>query len=186
MPAPDSPGLLGLNFRLRGQLGSELNTRSWNESAYGRLKAAVFHQPGVYVMKKTLLVTAATLFVIGQAVAQGQTPPPTQSNQQQNTATQSRNASSTGQSLGTNAQSTQGENKRSAKSSRSMHHARNKHRSHNMAKRSAQHHKMSQASRMQGQPQQQTFGFAPQGQQQMGSRSMSCKKNQKPDGITCM
>jgi len=39
----------------------------------------------------------------------------------------------------------------------------------------------------QGQPQQQGFGFAPQQQQQkMTARSMTCKKNQKPDGITCM
>jgi hypothetical protein len=46
---------------------------------------------------------------------------------------------------------------------------------------------MAQARMKQGQPQQQGFGFAPQQQQQkMTARSMTCKKNQKPDGITCM
>jgi hypothetical protein len=45
---------------------------------------------------------------------------------------------------------------------------------------------MAQASMKQGQPQQ-GFGFAPQQQQQkMTARSMTCKNNQKPDGITCM
>ena len=94
-------------------------------------------------MKKTLLVAAATLFVIGQALAQGQTPAP--SGQTPNPRA--------GQQQNQQGQQTQ------------------------------------QTQQTQSKQQKTTTGFGG-GQPQMQSGAfptkLTCKKGQKPDGITCM
>ena len=148
-------------------------------------------------MKKTILVAAASLFVIGQALAQGQTPPPagagtaTQSKQTPNKApaapaansqttkapaTNSQNAGAPAQ--GNKAESTmaKGSKKMSSKkmSSKRVGSKRSAH-------RMSRSHRGTQTGMMQGKPQQQGFGFA-----QNQPQKLTCKKGQKPDGITCM
>jgi len=147
-----------------------------------------------YVVKKTLLVAAATLFVIGQALAQGQTPAPSgqtpnprasqQQNQQdqqtQQTQSKQQNAADQNQQKATKKSKT-------AKSARSEHrHAKSSKRSsHRMAHQARQSH----GALSTAQNQQTTTGFGgaqPHMQSGQFATKLTCKKGQKPDGITCM
>ena len=144
-------------------------------------------------MKKAILAAAASLFVIGQALAQGQTPPPagagtaTQSKQTPNKAPAAPAANSqTTKAPATNSQNAgapaQGNKAEStmAKGSKKMSSKRvgSKRSAHRMSRS----HRRTQTGMMQGKPQQQQgFGFA-----QNQPQKLTCKKGQKPDGITCM
>ena len=128
-------------------------------------------------MKKTLLIAAASLFVIGQAFAQGQTPAPSGQKQEQK-ATQQQNKTDSRQEKA----SQQGKQKAAAPSK--MRHASKKRGGHPMARHSRHHHRITAQSGsqgFQGQQQMQPFGFG-------GPRQtkLTCRKGQKPDGITCM
>jgi hypothetical protein len=131
---------------------------------------------GGYPMKKALLITAATLFVLGQAYAQNQ---PTGQNNQPNATNQSQKAAPGGQRADTNAQASQGGTKKAGKSSKKK--MSSKRASHKVAHRSRHHRPAAQAAVRQGQPQQQSFG-----QQQSFAKIGPCKKGKLPDGITCM
>jgi len=136
-------------------------------------------------MRKSLLVTAATLFVIGQAFAQGQSQQPPGQNNQSNATTQNQKVAPTGTRKDTNAQGTQGDTTKSAvRTSKSgSHRTSSKHASHRMARHSRYHSRMAHAGMPQGQPRQQAFGF---GQQQRPQKMGPCKKGQLPDGVHCM
>ena len=123
-------------------------------------------------MKKTLLIAAASLFVIGQAFAQGQTPPPSGQKQEQK-ASQQQDKPDTRQEKA----SQQGKQKAAAPSK--VRHP-SKRGDHRMARHSRHHNRMAARSGSQGQQQMQSFGF---GQHQA---KLTCRKGQKPDGITCM
>jgi hypothetical protein len=140
-------------------------------------------------MKKVFLVAAASLFVIGQALAQGQTPPPAGAG----TANQPNAAQSkqTTKAPAANSQKTavpaQGKKVASAKA-KSSKHMSSKRSAHRMARSHKRH--VASGKMTQGQPQQQGFGFGPPQQRQAFAprqpQKLTCKKGQKPDGITCM
>jgi hypothetical protein len=145
-------------------------------------------------MKKVFLVTAASLFIIGQALAQAQAPAPTGTSTNPPNATQSKNTKAPAPTgTPTNAaQTNQGDKTVGAKTSdakpKSSRHMSSKRSGHHMARSHGRHHRhmahgnrhrhMAHTGMKQGP---QTVGFGPQQQ-----RSMKCKKGQKPDGITCM
>ena len=136
-------------------------------------------------MKKTFLIAAASLFVIGQALAQGQTPPPSgQKSGQPNTqqTTQQKAQPNSQQKAGQQQSQKQStKSTKSAGSSGKKRHAMSHHRGgHRMAHRA--HHQRMAGGPQQGQQMQQGFGFG--GQRQ--PTKLTCKKGQKPDGITCM
>jgi hypothetical protein len=164
------------------------------ERNYERVVEPASSHNGVSVMKKSLLVAAASLFVIGQVFAQGQTPPPSGQNQNQK-ATQQQNQQGQ-QTQQTQSKQNAAEQKvqtakknKTAKAARGeRRHAKSSKRgSHRMAHKT-RHHRMARSAH---QNQLQTTGFGgphPQMQMQSGRfpTKLTCKKGQKPDGITCM
>jgi hypothetical protein len=123
-------------------------------------------------MKKAMLVAAASLFVIGQVFAQGQTPAPSgpKSGQENTQQKQQKNA---------------GQMKANNKGQQAMakgkaRYAKTHKRGHRMAHR-GQSQRMAGAGPQQGQQQMQGFGMGYRGPQKL-----TCRPGQKPDGITCM
>jgi hypothetical protein len=121
-------------------------------------------------MKKAILIAAASLFVIGQALAQGQTPPPAGAGTAKAPAANSQNTAAPAQGK-----------KAKASTAKSSKHMSSKPSAHRMARSHGGHKRqMAHMGMKQGQPQQQAFGSPQQPQK------LICKKGQKPDGITCM
>ena len=135
-------------------------------------------------MKKTLLIAAAGLFVIGQAFAEGQAPAnqqkaqqSTQQSQQQRPQNNAGQQTPKEQKAG---QQTTGQKQASAggKSRKAMGHKKAKRTAHR-----TRHHQRMAASPQGQQPMQQGFRM---GGGYQGPKTMpACKGKQKPDGITC-
>ena len=142
-------------------------------------------------MKKVLLVAAASLFVIGQAVAQGQTPPPAGAGtaNQPNAAQSKQTTKAPAANSPKTAAPAQGKKVASAKA-KSSKHMSSKRSAHRMARSHKSKRHVASAKMTQGQPQQQSFGFGPRQQRQAFApqqpQKLTCKKGQKPDGITCI
>jgi hypothetical protein len=120
-------------------------------------------------MKKTLLVAAASLFVIGQALAQGQ-PAPSGQTQNQKAAQQQTDKNMKSEAAG---------EKKEAKSAKKGGHRMARHgSSHHRMARKGSSHRMARANT---QPQMGGFGGLPP-----ANRTLKCKKGEKPNGITCM
>jgi hypothetical protein len=127
-------------------------------------------------MKKALLVAAASLFVIGQALAQGQ-PAPSDKRSGQPTAQQPQNnAGQQTKGQQSNQKATDGKGKADhAMSHKGGHRMAHRARHHRVAHR-GHHHRMAMSSQ---QGQQMQMGYR-------GPQKLTCRKGQKPDGITCM